>query len=97
MPPRSGATETLDTPLRSLLRARAARRVRHSRLPREREHRNPHAGHRAACTHVVQPRSFATADPPKTQFRTQLEGGHDATDRVQTDAVWSAAVRRIAL
>lgn len=53
MPPRSGATDTLDTPLRSLLRARAARRARHSRLPREREHRNPHAGHRAACTHVA--------------------------------------------
>lgn len=53
MPPRSGATDTLDTPLRSLLRARVARRVRHSRLPREREHRNPHAGHRAACTHVA--------------------------------------------
>jgi len=37
----------------------------------------------------------ATADPPKTQFQTQLEGGHDAADRVQTDAVRSAAVRRV--
>lgn len=86
-------TYRLGTPLRSLLRARAARRARHSRLPRERERRNPHVGHRAACTSSSQDHSH-NGRSAKTQFQTQLEGGHDATDRVrvvQTDAVWSAA------